>query len=277
MILSYITEPGIIPKNHPDFLKLRVKTEDENIKKITPRIFTERKCSTCNIFRPPKASHCSICDNCVMDFDHHCDFVSNCIGKRNHKYFYLFLTFGLILSLHCIILNIITIIYVFIIKFNLTTRIIYQGNKPLFILIIILMIISILLRWSPFNFCCSISVVLIGFLLFIVMWFKYVPIKENTPSYFNPFIIITLVIALFFGFFVIINFCSQTYSISRKITIKQIESIKDKTVDLLYMGPNLKVSEEYTRRRSSKEKIYNIILFLTLKIDNSLIVPERDL
>jgi hypothetical protein len=75
----------------------------------------------------------------------------------------------------------------------------YQGNKPLFILIVILVIISILLSWSPFTFCCSISVCLIGFLLFLVMWFKYVPIKENTPSYFNPFIIITLVIALFFG------------------------------------------------------------------------------
>jgi hypothetical protein len=217
MILTYITEPGIIPRNHPDFLKQKVKNEDENTKKITPRIFTERKCSTCNIFRPPKASHCRTCDNCVMDFDHHCDFVSNCIGKRNHKYFYLFLLFGSILSLHCIILNIITIIYVFIIKYNLTTRFLYQGNKFLFILIVILMIISIIYSWNPFAFCCSISFSLIGFLLFLVMWFKYVPIKENTPSYFNPFIIITFVIASIFGCFVIINFCSQTFNVSQKI------------------------------------------------------------
>ena len=216
MILSYITEPGIIPKNHPDFLKPKVKNEDENINKITPRIFTERKCSTCNIFRPPKASHCRTCDNCVMDFDHHCAFISNCIGKRNHKYFYLFLLFGSILSLHCILLNIITVVYVFIIKYNLTTRLLFQGNKYLFILIVILMIISILYSMNPFAFCFSIFFGLIGFSLFLVMWFKYVPIKENTPSYFNPFIIITLIIALIFGFFVIISFCSQTYSVSQK-------------------------------------------------------------
>ena len=35
----------------------------------TPNIFTERECTTCLITRPPTASHCSICGNCVLGFD----------------------------------------------------------------------------------------------------------------------------------------------------------------------------------------------------------------
>ena len=123
--MTFLTEPGIIPRNHPDFQQK--KSQNENL----PRIMRERRCKTCNIFRPPKSSHCSVCNNCVEEFDHHCVFVSNCIGKRNHKYFYYFLITGSSIGLYVLILNLRLIFFVFFTHWKETTSYVIHKNPYL--------------------------------------------------------------------------------------------------------------------------------------------------
>ncbi|XP_031630751.1 palmitoyltransferase ZDHHC15-like isoform X2 [Contarinia nasturtii] len=58
-----------------------------------------RYCDKCQVVKPDRAHHCSVCGTCVLKMDHHCPWVNNCVNFTNYKYFVLFLGYGL---LYCI-------------------------------------------------------------------------------------------------------------------------------------------------------------------------------
>jgi len=87
------TDPGILPKQFTG-LMIRKGTRKSLIR---GHLYGIKYCFQCDLFRPPRASHCRQCNNCVLKFDHHCRWVGTCIGKRNYKFFYL-LIFCLIID-----------------------------------------------------------------------------------------------------------------------------------------------------------------------------------
>lgn len=54
-----------------------------------------RFCEKCQLLKPDRCHHCSVCGICVLKMDHHCPWVNNCISFTNYKFFVLFLGYGL--------------------------------------------------------------------------------------------------------------------------------------------------------------------------------------
>ena len=118
---------------------------------------------------------------------------------------------------------------------------------------------------------------ILSFSIFCYQWYKYIPKNENTPSYYNPLIIIVFLVSIGFGIFNVSNFVVQTYNISRGLTFKQTLSINEKIDEIRKKGSKQQISYCYRRNYTFKEKLINIIKFLFTKVDKSLIIPERDL
>lgn len=91
------TDPGIIPARHGD--RDNTSLLEENASKevyVNGRLVTVKYCFTCQIWRPPRAAHCPVCNNCVENFDHHCPWVGTCIGRQNYRWFVWFVSLVLL-------------------------------------------------------------------------------------------------------------------------------------------------------------------------------------
>ncbi|XP_010550748.1 PREDICTED: probable protein S-acyltransferase 5 [Tarenaya hassleriana] len=119
LLLTSGRDPGIIPRNlyppegeegeprmsrTPPFRLPR--TKDMVVNGVTVKI---KYCDTCMLYRPPRASHCSICNNCVQKFDHHCPWLGQCVGLRNYRFYFMFV---LCSTLLCIYVHVFCWIYV---------------------------------------------------------------------------------------------------------------------------------------------------------------------
>ncbi|KAG8217574.1 DHHC palmitoyltransferase-domain-containing protein [Butyriboletus roseoflavus] len=110
MLATAFRDPGILPRTlDPDPPLPATSPSDGGIRVPLPRDLRIRTdtvrvkyCLTCKTYRPPRSSHCKMCDNCVDDCDHHCQWVNNCVGRRNYTFFFSFL-FSAVLTL-CLVI-----------------------------------------------------------------------------------------------------------------------------------------------------------------------------
>lgn len=82
LLLTWLVEPGILPS---------VEMEDRSFPDKPKRlvfVFWGGLYYTPRVFRAQQSRYT---DNCIEHFDHYCPYVGNAVGKRNYRYFIMFL------------------------------------------------------------------------------------------------------------------------------------------------------------------------------------------
>ncbi|KAJ7273269.1 hypothetical protein C8J57DRAFT_1317350 [Mycena rebaudengoi] len=87
MLATATRDPGILPRDlDPDPPYPTTSPSDGGMRAPMPRdlkvradVVRVKYCPTCQIYRPPRSSHCKVCDNCVDGCDHHCQWTTTLV------------------------------------------------------------------------------------------------------------------------------------------------------------------------------------------------------
>ena len=88
LFLSGCMDPGIIPRA-PAPASTEHLPRTRNVE-VNGHMVVVRYNETCNFYQPPRAHHCSVLNDCIERFDHYCPWVGTTIGKRNYRFYLLF-------------------------------------------------------------------------------------------------------------------------------------------------------------------------------------------
>lgn len=72
--MAVVTDPGGVEQISVE------DAEDDAGRRLIPKT-----CRKCHMPKPRRTHHCSVCNRCIMKFDHHCPWIANCVGHRNQR------------------------------------------------------------------------------------------------------------------------------------------------------------------------------------------------
>ena len=277
---DYINNKIINKNSCKDLLKKDKALEISQNINYVPHILQKRPCKTCNIIRPPKTSHCVICDNCIMELDHHCFYISNCVGARNRKFFILFLIFGFNLSILCLFTSLYHLIYAFIIlkeKKYLTILLFknYYIQIGISFIIMLIGIIILLFKKESLKLSCAIFIpgnILFDFYFYYNKYKNEIEPKKIIDFIYHPFSLCLIYSILPLFLFVTKYLKRQIKLVGKGLTTKQFFSIKEER----NKNKNNKEIYDYLDFiLKTKVNFSNIIEFFFIKQKKSLINIEN--
>ena len=97
LIKTFFVDAGDIPIKRKKVSSMDEKELSDIISfkeiKLNNYTIQMKFCRTCMVWRPPRTSHCSLCESCKLKFDHHCPWIGKCIALKNYHQFLFFILY----------------------------------------------------------------------------------------------------------------------------------------------------------------------------------------